>query len=230
MSEYCLIYSQTELSCQNMHRQNRCHKQWFRIGEKTVIEEDWVKFTPSGFSTNVYRMGQQTGYMKNSTEKQEEALKEYTTGESLWINRACRNVDTMGDTNQAFRNRVLSQGDALSELVRGAPMNREPQVVFRGADRAPPMAYMWNKPDFTSTSNKWDQADGFREGDCCMWIIQIPTGASVLEIGCSHTSCGYDEGEVLLDRNSVFSLDKIQERGNSEFGVEVTYYYMTLKL
>ena len=192
--------------------------------EDVGLPNNWRKYTPAGFSTDVYQMGQQNGYLCARPMSERSALEDYTGGESLWINRACRQDIQMEQVTGPQRQQLLKQGDDLSELVQSAPPLEATQVVFRGADRGPPPGTtVWTKNDFTSTRNRWSEADDFREGDCCMWIIQISRGANVLEIGDCTTSAVWDEGEVLLDRNSSFRIDKVHRQD------ETTYYYMTLK-
>lgn len=172
---------------------------------------DWARYKPDGFSDKVWRMGQQGDFLRKQLAEHPSSLEEtldlYTGGESLWMNRVLRNDPECKVINTESMRRWERRNNQLADLINAAPTTdrNSYQVVFRGSAVGPPQyGSVWTKLDFTSTSLDWDQAAGFNTEH--MMVIQIPPGASVLEI--TGGSLHPEENEILINRRSRFHVDK----------------------
>ena len=191
---------------------------------------DWESKRPAGFTGSVWEPNQQGGFLANRLAghaAEAAALDDYTGGESLYMNAAERPGSKLHALmGPSGLRRTKTANGHLSDLVAAAPPTDRDQLVFRGADHGPP-GRVWRKPDFTSTSFRWETALHFNTErgvlkPFCLMVIRIPGGARVLEVGEGGAFLD-TEGEVLINRNSLFIVDAVAEIGR------YTIFYMTLQ-
>mgnify|MGYP001235408766 CR=1 FL=1 len=192
---------------------------------------NWASHRPDGFASQVWKVGQQGDFLRKQLKDyplQSDAFEFYVGGESLWMNRVLRNDPTCAVIDTESMRRWQSRNNQLAALIDAAPTTEGnlSQVVFRGANAGPPQyGSVWTKPDFTSTTFDWGEAlafntDNMKLNRCCMMVIQIPPGVSVLEI--AEESLFDSEGEVLINRGSRFRAEKTVDVAGH------TIHYLTL--
>jgi predicted GIY-YIG superfamily endonuclease len=153
----------------------------------------------------------------NLTNIEIKLIKEYSDGESLWINNYFRSRQ-MDELSEEQRIKLKNSAVTLNNIIKKSPRSTKETIVYRGAEA---MHSHWKninenqELEFTnkgliSTSFSKEAALNFLEDDedCCLLILKLPKNTIGLYISQLSSFNVFNEDELLLPHESKFLVTK----------------------
>lgn len=165
------------------------------------------------------------------------AVRDYTDGGSLWINRYLRGFD-LSDLSAKDRNGLARKVKVFDGIFKRQPKSFKSSTVYRGMEaienrwkrlKRGDELLLTQKGMISTTFNRSVALDFLEEdkGDrkSCLLILSLPRGTTGIYLGAS--SVWDAEDELLLPPGTVFRVTK--RRTFTHKGVEVIAYHAVLE-